>query len=439
LDLLSDSRNLVYTCELLQPDTGFARNGWTVLFVFLFDHYLVMTKANEDGSVINYHVVAKPIPLDLLSLENFTEPPKQKHKRSRTLQFPPRNKKSIEGTEPLNPGNGSWDDSSQSLLVYPCTIRHLGRQTALHTLFMENEDARTELKQKLEEAITLRKAAQASNKTFELKLLATDTFCIPSAAATPSYDAFPGKFTCSVPFSEPADGRPHVAIGCADGVWIGLRHDVRSFRRVLPLKLVTQCALLEDFGLFIVLSDKVLCAYDVETLVLPPSGYIPGQTLSGSSDVQFFSAGSQGGHTRIAYMKKKGLRDSVFRVLEPTTERISERTAPLSPTATWFRLSKACLFSNTKVYAALTPSTQEFYVPVETFDLGFLKEGFTILSTKGFGVVNFADFDQFSLPRRDGLTERLTKRCEACKPVAILRVGSDFLLCYNGEIYPSVY
>jgi RHO1 GDP-GTP exchange protein 1/2 len=64
-----------------------------------------------------------------------------------------------------------------------------------------------------------------------------------------------------------------MAIGCAEGVWIGFRHDARcklsavaeeytlifgpALRRVLHLKMVTQCAMLEDFGIFLVLADKV--------------------------------------------------------------------------------------------------------------------------------------------------------------------------------------
>jgi hypothetical protein len=74
-------------------------------------------------------------------------------------------------------------------------------------------------------------------------------------------------------FVATADGRGLVAIGCAEGVWIGLQHDSKcesrlnwsrtapnvheAMRRVLHLKLVTQCAMLEDFGIFLVLADKV--------------------------------------------------------------------------------------------------------------------------------------------------------------------------------------
>ena len=73
------------------------------------------------------------------------------------------------------------------------------------------------------------------------------------------------------------DGRYLVAIGCAEGVWIGYRHDSRcefistpiflttsymnqfiAMTRVLSLKKVTQCAVLDEFGLFLVLADKVI-------------------------------------------------------------------------------------------------------------------------------------------------------------------------------------
>jgi RHO1 GDP-GTP exchange protein 1/2 len=59
------------------------------------------------------------------------------------------------------------------------------------------------------------------------------------------------------------DGRDFVAIGCAEGVWIGHRYNTRltpwrgALRRVLHLKNVTQCAMLAGFGKFLVLADKV--------------------------------------------------------------------------------------------------------------------------------------------------------------------------------------
>lgn len=101
-----------------------------------------------------------------------------------------------------------------------------------------------------------------------------------------------------------------------------------AMRRVLHLKMVTQCAMLEDFGIFLVLADKVrmhlvtasrhliclksLFAYHIEALVpSSPQSVNASQTpqkLNGNRDVQFFSVGQLNGRTLVCYMKKKGVR-----------------------------------------------------------------------------------------------------------------------------------
>jgi hypothetical protein len=106
-----------------------------------------------------------------------------------------------------SPGSGVPDTANDSRLVYPCTIHYNGRLGGLHTLFTESQQARAEWKQKLDEAIGLRKVVQESNKVFELEPLSTDTFLVPSisSAAVPSWNhenSLMGKVTCSVPFSE---------------------------------------------------------------------------------------------------------------------------------------------------------------------------------------------------------------------------------------------
>ncbi|KAF9234096.1 CNH-domain-containing protein [Melanogaster broomeanus] len=284
---------------------------------------------------------------------------------------------------------------------------------------------------KLEETIGLRNVVQESNKVFEMEPLSRDTFfmlAISAGTAAPAWNpenSFTGKVTCSVPFNS-ADGRALVAIGCADGVWIGFRHDSRSMRRVLHLKMVTQCAMLEDFGMFLVLADKGLFAYRIEDLVpsSPQSAHTPQspQRENGTGDADFFSVGNQGGRTLVIYMKKKGL-DSVFRVLEPVVEKLNERSeAPasfaspsdISPARSeWFRLYR------------------EFLLPSESFDLVFLKSKIAILCTKGFEITDLTDFKSVTIPLFDDGHERLAKRCESCKPIGIFRVENEFLLCYD--------
>ena len=99
------------------------------------------------------------------------------------------------------------ENAGDSRAVYPCTLHHTGRLGGINTLYAENQQARAEWKQKLQEAIGLRKIVQESNKVFEIETLSADTFLVPSMMAgvsSPSWNhekSFTGKVTCSAPFS----------------------------------------------------------------------------------------------------------------------------------------------------------------------------------------------------------------------------------------------
>jgi hypothetical protein len=139
----------------------------------------------------------------------------------------------------------------------------------------------------------------------------------------------------------------------------GVRIDrLSALRRVLDLKLVTQCAMLDDCGIFLVLADGVrrtfscrcllsliraasqsLFAYDIEAL-LPssmqsaPMSQTP-QKLSGAKHVEFFSVGSLEGSTLVAHMQRKGT-DSIFRVFK----HVVGLEARFGPPPQWFRVTR---------------------------------------------------------------------------------------------------
>ncbi|KAF7345363.1 hypothetical protein MVEN_01554200 [Mycena venus] len=412
MDLLDENRSLIYAGKLLrQPESG---RTWNELYVLLFDNYLVMTKPKEKDGVTKYHVVKRPIPLDLLTL------------RSGVPVF-----FAICAANDMLVGEGGVAEApADSRSVFPCTIHHNARAGGSHILYAESAQARAEWQQKLEEALGLRRVVQESNKVFELEMLSTDTFLVPSLvtpATQPAYheNSLTGKVTCSVPFNT-TDGRGLVAIGCAEGVWIGFRHDSRSMRRVLHLKMVTQCAMLEDFGIFLVLADKSLFAYHIEALVpSSPQSVNASQTpqkLNGN--VQFFSVGSLLGRTLVVFMKRKNV-DSIFHVVEPIIDKINERAkAPAGigsrfgfrqPKADWFR------------------SYRDFFLPSESFDVMFLKARIAILCTKGFEIMDLLDFKSVTIPQReDPRLANLAKRCESCRPMGMFRsTDEEFLLCYN--------
>ena len=146
----------------------------------------------------------QPIPLDLLTLATFTDPPTQLGTGLlRGLRGGGAEK---HGETSYTGGMSAPESAGDSRAVYPCTIHHNGRVGGLYNLYAESAVSRAEWKQRLEEAIGLRKIVQESNKMFEIETLSSDTFLIPSVMAGPSAptwnndNTFTGKVTCSIPF-----------------------------------------------------------------------------------------------------------------------------------------------------------------------------------------------------------------------------------------------
>lgn len=83
---------------------------------------------------------------------------------------------------------------------------------------------------------------------------------------------------------------------------------------------VTQIAVLEEFSLMLLISEKSLIAYHLDA-VCPVGGVPPGndsarrapQKLSGTRDVGFFATGKMKDRTLVFFKKRDGL-SSVFKV-----------------------------------------------------------------------------------------------------------------------------
>ncbi|KAF8301399.1 hypothetical protein DL93DRAFT_2160894 [Clavulina sp. PMI_390] len=425
LDLLDDTRQLLHTGWLLQkPGSVFTLGGWLELFVLLFDNYLVMAKAKKKDGVMKYYVDRRPIPLELLHLSDFNEVPTARS--SKIVRSDVQDGRNTNATAVAHaPGEQGLDDHR---LAFPCRMDYFTRVGGRFLFFTETYQARDEWKYKLEEAINNRKVVLENNKAFKFNTLSRDTFIVPIQMASPpawNDGRFTGKVTCSIPLRI-TDGRDLFAVGCAEGVWIGFRNDPASLRRVIHLKNVTQCAMLEEFGIFLVLADKNLIAYHIETLVpTGPPGSAPSseaQRVDKSPDVQFFSVGMISGRTLIIYAKKKGL-GSVLRVLEPVTEKIAEKPKSSNFPRSIFASQKSEWFREYK----------EIFVSSKAYDLIFLKARVAILSAKGFEIMELEGFRSVIIPQRD--TPRLAaiaRRLESRRPVGIFRSGeNEFLLCYD--------
>ncbi|KAF8628723.1 hypothetical protein AX17_005945 [Amanita inopinata Kibby_2008] len=420
MDLLNEQRSLLHTGKLLRPPEG-GLTTWTEVFVLLFDNYLVLTKVREKEGITKYHVNKRPIPLDLLALYNFSDPPL--HRATGILRNFRGGGQSTEN--PLQEG-------SDSRLAFPMTLLHTGRAGGMLVLYTESAAIREEWKQKLEEALGLRTVVQESNKVFEIETLSIETFLMYQGNAvqlqTPWKDgnhSLTGKVTCSVPFTT-ADGRALVAVGCDEGLWMGFRHDSRSMQRVLHIKKVTQCEMLDEFGVFLVLADKVLFAYHIEALV--PSNPNMAQPLQKMNtivhkEIQFFRSGKLNGRTLVVFMRKDG-SNSHFYVVEPVFDKINEKAKAPSGIASRILGSKTSWFRDYR----------RFIHTCEAYDVVFLKAKLGILCSRGFEILETTGFqDIVNIPLHDDARlSHMAKRCESCRPIGMFRSAeNEFLLCYN--------
>jgi Pleckstrin homology domain len=128
-----------------------------VMWVLLF----AVCEAGETLNLCCFFV--KPIPLDLLTLANFTDPPQQRG--TGLLRGLRGGDKHVDGAPPGPlPTANNAEAPVDSRTVFPCTIHHNGRLGGLYTLYAESAQARIEWKNKLEEALALRQAVTENNK-----------------------------------------------------------------------------------------------------------------------------------------------------------------------------------------------------------------------------------------------------------------------------------
>ncbi|ESK84805.1 signal transducer [Moniliophthora roreri MCA 2997] len=261
---------------------------------------------------------------------------------------------------------------------------------------------------------------QRNEEVFRAVCLNSDTFF------TSSNDSInqTGTVTCSAPLKS-IDGRTVLAIGCSKGVWVGFQDDPKSIRQVIPLKKVTECATLGKLGLFLVLADKALYAYEIDTL-LPkspedqPKILESPKKISDDERVHLFRTGELGGRTLVITVKNSQL-SSVLCALEPELQQAevpNELQMPIT-----FKKYREC------------------YIASPTHDIVFLKTKLVGLAEERFGMLDLSDLSLVTTPpqtedKDQGFLKRLFKSTTSLKPLGIfavdLEMGDKFLLCYDG-------
>ncbi|WVR06073.1 hypothetical protein IAU60_003101 [Kwoniella sp. DSM 27419] len=432
LDLANPMRELIHKGRVFRQPEGSIGGSWTELIVLLFDHYLVLTKperssrsSRKEHRQVRYIINRRPIPLELLSLGQFSDASRQRD-RGRLFGV---------GTSSSDAPDGGADSNDRdNRTVYPFSISFIGQGQlgGSYTLWADSASGRDEWREKLKHAKVLRLEVNDAGKVFEMIPLAENTFYMAPNYAVPKdkEDKYTGRVTCSCPFTT-SDRRKLVAIGCQDGVWIGVRGESASLRKVLHVKSVTNVAVLEEFGMFLVLSEKALFAYHLEALV-PSAGQrlfktAPERVSIPREEISFFTVGRLDGRTLVVTMKKETAQ-SVFRILEPVLNRSAEDSRQrrgafnfLGKGSDWFRPYKM------------------FYLPAEVYGLHFLKHKMAIVCSKGFEIMDLTDLKGGSIPifepskiREKPILSELQRKCEAARPLGMFRsTETEFLLCYD--------
>ncbi|EXJ79918.1 hypothetical protein A1O3_08203 [Capronia epimyces CBS 606.96] len=472
---------------------------WVDTHAILFDHYLVLAKPliNRDRKEGYYDVSKVPIPMDLLVLESSNDAAVVKSSvkgigavTSTVVSRGPtapdsrlaRAQSTASGGQPgslthastnLSIGSGNTSQSmvpittldsgssKEEKIMYPFRVKHLGK-TETYTLYAPSAPNRQDWCEAIIQAKTRHAEALFSQNAepFKLRVLADTAFGYEGLAypqrrilikGTPLDRAiqetekkFEGQgrpapvcrapINCATVFNQPY-GRLMCAVGTDYGVYISEYQNSRGWVRAIPMQRVGQIAVLEEFNLFLLISDKALVAYHLD-VVCPPTGSLAPQTdassrkapqkLSGSKDVGFFVTGRMKERTLVFYKKRDGIA-STFKVLEPVLQRSTTSRSRFLPS------------SSRRGQTEFFREFDEFYIPAECYSLNLFQSSLAISTARGVEVLTLEKKQTWSVPNlRSDQPETqahlssIASRIKDLKPLGMFRLGeAEFLVTFE--------
>ncbi|KAE8254194.1 hypothetical protein A4X13_0g3505 [Tilletia indica] len=393
LRLRDESREMVFKGPLKKRAATQSESA--ELQVFLFDHALLMVKAQAKSKNGQYRVYRKPIPLELLIVTIYEEATTGKGGSTRARSVMSR---TSTGNR-LSAGAGAAAPKQDAKTGYALTFEYLGRKGYTMTLWASTFASRKKWFEHIEARQELLR--QRSN-IFDIITLSENFFIGPN------------RVTCSVPF----DFGRRIIYGTDDGVYLSdLRERARPPTKVLPLPLVTQVEVLEEFQILIVLAERQVHTFTLDALdPTDPLGSLKrGRRIS--QHTSFFRAGTCLGRTLVCTVKSSSL-SSTIKTLEPI-EPSARRKQPKT-----FKAFLQGPQDTLKIF-------KEFYIPTESSSIHFLRTKLCVGCTKGFEIVDLETLDTQGLLDPADSSLDFVQRRENVKPMAIYRIDKDFLLCYD--------
>ncbi|KAJ7734394.1 CNH domain-containing protein [Mycena olivaceomarginata] len=222
----------------------------------------------------------------------------------------------------------------------------------------------------------------------------------------------PKKVNCAALFNHNNERR--IVYGLDDGVYMSdVKETGKEPTKVLALVDVSQVDVLEDYRLLVVLSEGQVLTFLLDTL--DPMDPVAGlkRTSRISVNTSFF---------KVGYCLGQPIEQTSRGRVNPTSKK-------LLPVGVG--------------YYTLKPF-REFFIPVESTSIHYLKTRMCIACSRGFEVIDLESLEthglldpsdkslNFVLKPKRTLPFFTSPRVLPC-PMAIYRIHTEFLLCYNGE------
>ncbi|KAF9435822.1 RHO1 GDP-GTP exchange protein 2 [Entomortierella beljakovae] len=397
LNLLAKDRQLIMKGPLKKKGSSSEQAD---IYVFVFDHVLLLTKEKKGKGGEGYKVHKRPIPLELLILSTMEEPISKNTRRTSSLIPHKSNNTSNVLSGPLS------KITSDVKSGYPIVFTHIGRYGGTFTLYATTQAGRKNWMDKIQKQI------QA------LKTKADSWRLLP---VSERFFTAGNKVNCSATL----ENGKRLVIGTDTGVFVGKPKG--QFIKIIPRERVSQVDVLEDERILLVLAEKQLLAYGLEALDPADPNSPSKRARKLGTSVSFFKTGICQNRTLVGIVKNSSNalnQSSTIKTLEPIEQAGFKKNK--HTLRNMLRVGNAELF---KLY-------KDFYIPRETNSLHFLRNTLCVGCSKGFELIDLSNLNtQDLLDFSDVTLDFVHKKDENLKPLAIYRIGTgdtfNFLLCYE--------
>ncbi|KAK5136728.1 hypothetical protein LTR08_002382 [Meristemomyces frigidus] len=391
LKLTEEARQLIFKSSLKKAPTSESAD----VTAYLFDHAVLLVRSKVVNKKEEMKVYRKPIPLELLQIKEMDSvlPRLGITKRPSSSMIP--------GVGRSQTRPGAATDGTGG---YPITFKGLGRGGYELTLYCVSQIQREKWMQHI---MNQKERLSERHKIFTMTKLNEGYF---SSAV---------RINCC----RPIDGGRKLVIGTDFGVYVTDRKPKDAShkpKRMLETKLVSQLEVLEQHQILIVLADKAVYTFPLEALDPEESPGAPSKRGRRICHANYINAGMCNGQTLVCCVKSSSLSSTV-KVFEPNDSMTKGK-------------KKSGLAKMLASGQEVLKPYKEFYIPMESNSIHFLRSKLCVGGAKGFEIVSLETLEtQSLLDQADTSLDFVARRenAQVVKPIYIERNTSEFLLCYN--------